>query len=73
MANIYIGTCSWTDKSLIDTKRFYPRGCSSAEERLRYYACQFPFVEVDSSYYAMPSERNSQLWVERTHPASFLT
>ena len=68
MANILIGTCSWTDKSLIETGRFYPKGCSSPEDRLRYYASQFPFVEVDSSYYAMPSERNSQLWAERTPP-----
>lgn len=63
---IEIGTASWTDKSLIACKRFYPKGCSSAEDRLRYYASQFPMVEVDSSYYAMPSERNAQLWAERT-------
>jgi uncharacterized protein YecE (DUF72 family) len=63
---IEIGTASWTDKTLIASKRFYPRGCSSAEDRLRYYASQFPMVEVDSSYYAMPSERNTLLWAERT-------
>jgi uncharacterized protein YecE (DUF72 family) len=28
-------------------------------------------VEVDSSYYALPSERNSELWAERT-PANFI-
>lgn len=65
-SNIQIGTASWTDKSLIDCKRFYPKGCSSAEERLRYYASQFPMVEVDSSYYAMPSARNAELWAGRT-------
>lgn len=63
---ILIGTASWTDPSLIKTKRFYPPGCTSAEARLRYYASQFPLVEVDSSYYAMPSASNSHLWVERT-------
>ncbi|MGB4858574.1 MAG: DUF72 domain-containing protein [Dokdonella sp.] len=63
---IAIGTASWTDKSLVGSKRFYPKGCSSAEERLRYYASQFPMVEVDSSYYALPSSTNSQKWVERT-------
>src|SRR4029077_2305244 len=31
---------------------------------------QFPLVEVDSSYYALPSEKNSALWVERT-PSHF--
>jgi len=66
MGEIEIGTASWTDKTLIASKLFYPRGCNSAEERLRYYAEQFRMVEVDSSYYAMPSEVNSQKWVERT-------
>jgi uncharacterized protein YecE (DUF72 family) len=66
MGDIEIGTASWTDKTLIASKLFYPRGCNSAEERLRYYAEQFRMVEVDSSYYAMPSETNSQKWVERT-------
>ena len=68
MNRIAVGTASWTDKTLIASKKFYPRGCSSAEDRLRYYATQFPIVEVDSSYYAMPSPQNSALWVERTPP-----
>jgi uncharacterized protein YecE (DUF72 family) len=63
---IKVGTASWTDKTLIACKRFYPRGCSSAEARLRFYASQFPLVEVDASYYALPSAPNSQLWAERT-------
>lgn len=63
---IAIGTASWTDPTLIASKRFYPPGCTSAEARLRFYATQFPLVEVDSSYYAMPSATNSALWVERT-------
>jgi uncharacterized protein YecE (DUF72 family) len=34
---------------------------------LRYYATEFPdLVEVNSTYYALPSERNSILWVQRT-------
>jgi len=68
--NIYVGTASWTDKSLIDSGRFYPADATSAEDRLRYYASQFPLVEVDSSYYAIPSEQTTHLWVART-PASF--
>ena len=68
--NIRCGTAGWTDKTLIACKRFYPRGCSSAEARLRFYASQFPLVEVDSAYYAMPSASNSQLWAERT-PVGF--
>ena len=61
-----IGTASWTDRSLIECGRFYPSDCTSAEARLRFYAAHFPIVEVDSSYYALPTERNSRLWVERT-------
>jgi uncharacterized protein YecE (DUF72 family) len=63
---IAVGTASWTDPTLIASKRFYPKGCTSAEARLRFYATQFPLVEVDSSYYAMPSGSNSVLWVDRT-------
>jgi uncharacterized protein YecE (DUF72 family) len=66
MGTIQVGTAPWTDKSLIESGRFYPKGRTSAEDRLRYYASQFPMVEVDSSYYAMPSARNAELWVERT-------
>jgi uncharacterized protein YecE (DUF72 family) len=63
---ILVGTCSWTDKSLIDCGRFYPPDAKTAEQRLRFYASRFPVVEVDSTYYGLPSERNSALWTERT-------
>ena len=66
MGEILIGTCSWTDPTLTKSGRFYPEWVRSAEARLEYYASQFSLVEVDSSYYALPSERTSQLWVERT-------
>jgi uncharacterized protein YecE (DUF72 family) len=65
-ARILVGSCSWTDPSLISCGRFYPSGTCTAETRLRYYARQFPIVEVDSTYYAPPSERNSTLWAART-------
>jgi uncharacterized protein YecE (DUF72 family) len=68
---IRVGTTSWTDKQLIDSGLFYPPEVKTAEARLRYYATQFPIVEVDSSYYALPSERNARLWAERT-PVGFL-
>jgi uncharacterized protein YecE (DUF72 family) len=66
VGNIYYGTSSWTDKTLLASKRFYPASAKSAEDRLRYYAEQFPLVEVDSTYYALPSEKNAALWIERT-------
>ena len=45
---------------------FYPPGLKTAEERLRYYASQFPMVEVDATYYALPNKRTAEAWVERT-------
>jgi len=66
MGTIRVGTCSWTDPTLVNSGRFYPPSAHSAEARLRYYASQFNLVEVDSSYYAMPNERNSYLWAQRT-------
>jgi len=65
-ARILVGSCSWTDPTLIACGRFYPPGVSSAEARLRYYAQEFPIVEVDSTYYAPPSVRSGELWVART-------
>jgi uncharacterized protein YecE (DUF72 family) len=68
MVNVLVGTSSWTDKSLIDSGRFYPPSAKTPDDRLRYYASQFPIVEIDSSYYGIPVEANARLWVERTPP-----
>jgi uncharacterized protein YecE (DUF72 family) len=67
---ILIGTSSWTDPTLVKDGNFYPPGTKTAEARLRFYASRFPLVEVDSTYYYPPSEKNSVLWIERT-PADF--
>jgi uncharacterized protein YecE (DUF72 family) len=65
---IRIGTASWTDPTMTAPGVFYPTGQDSAEERLTYYASRFPLVEVDATYYSLPSRRTSELWVERTPP-----
>ncbi|MGW0658469.1 DUF72 domain-containing protein [Streptodolium elevatio] len=65
MDRISVGTCSWTDAAL-KTSGWYPPDCSEPEARLRYYAQKFDVVEVDATYYSLPSTRNSELWVERT-------
>jgi uncharacterized protein YecE (DUF72 family) len=67
---ILIGTSSWTDPTLVKEADFYPKGAKTAEARLKFYASKFPLVEVDSTYYFPPSERNAVLWIERT-PAHF--
>ena len=66
---LLVGTSSWTDPTLLKSG-WYPKDAKDAESRLAYYASQFPLVEVDSSYYALPSEKNAALWVERT-PSHF--
>jgi uncharacterized protein YecE (DUF72 family) len=71
MGDILVGTASWADKSLLDSRLFYPREAKSAEARLRYYSTHFPLVEVDSSYYAMPAPQVAELWVQRT-PETFV-
>ncbi|MDP9296120.1 MAG: DUF72 domain-containing protein, partial [Actinomycetota bacterium] len=70
MGTVRGGISSWTEPTLVKEGRFYPPDAKSAEARLRFYAEQFPIVEVDSTYYFPPSERNSELWIERT-PADF--
>jgi uncharacterized protein YecE (DUF72 family) len=67
-ATIRVGTASWTDPTMTAGTVFYPRGADTAEERLQYYASQFPLVEVDSTYYALPFPRMAELWRERTPP-----
>lgn len=66
MGDVRIGTCSWTDKTMV--KAWYPSGVSSAEQRLRFYAARFDTVEADSTFYALPQRRITQLWAERTPP-----
>src|ERR1700758_3865300 len=69
MGQVRVGTASWTDRTLIESG-WYPPEANNPEKRLRYYARQFPLVEVDSAYYALPAERTAAAWTERT-PAGF--
>ncbi len=68
MGEVLVGTCSWTDPTLIRSGRFYPAEAKSAEARLQFYASQFRLVEVDSSYYSLPAEQTAVLWAQRTGP-----
>lgn len=68
MTDYYIGTCGFTDRGLDGT--FYRKGINPAE-RMAFYAQHFNAVEIDSSYYALPSERNSVLFAQRT-PDNFI-
>jgi uncharacterized protein YecE (DUF72 family) len=70
-ADIRVGTASWTEKTLLESGAFYPASAKTAEQRLRHYAARFRVVEVDATYYALPSARNAAAWAERT-PDDFL-
>lgn len=63
---IRVGTSSWTDPTLISSGWYPPAVAKNAEVRLRYYASRFDLVEVDATYYALPSEENARRWAERT-------
>jgi uncharacterized protein YecE (DUF72 family) len=65
---VRVGTASWTDPTMTAAGVFYPSDADTAEERLQYYASQFPLVEVDATYYALPARRMSELWLDRTPP-----
>ncbi len=69
MGQIRVGTASWTDRTLIDSG-WYPPEANNPARRLAYYARQFPLVEVDATYYALPAEQTADAWVART-PAGF--
>lgn len=58
---ITIGLTGWSDHALLLTSR---------NTRLEDYAGHFPFVELDTSFYAIPSEKNIHSWITKT-PESF--
>ena len=68
---ILVGISAWTEPTLVKAGTFYPKKTMTAEERLRFYAGEFPIAEVDSTYYAPPTVRNAELWIERT-PKDFV-
>jgi uncharacterized protein YecE (DUF72 family) len=62
MGDILIGTSAWSD-----LEGFYPPGVSQAGQ-LAFYARYFPLVEVNTTYYRVPSRKMVAGWVERTPP-----
>lgn len=66
--SVRVGTAGWTDPSLLKAGTFYPRGVSTPEARLRWYASEFSLVEVDAPFYAVPTVATARAWAERTPP-----
>jgi probable DNA metabolism protein len=65
-----LGVAGWTDPSLLAPGVFYPTDCVTAEQRLRYYATRYSMVEVDATYYTLPTRAMASAWASRT-PADF--
>jgi uncharacterized protein YecE (DUF72 family) len=63
---IYVGTASWTDPEFIKAGWYPAEVKNDAAARLRYYADHFPMVEVNATFYALPSIRTVENWTERT-------
>lgn len=58
---ITIGLTGWSDHDLIAPVN---------KRKLEDYASHFPFVEIDTSFYGIPSEKSVQSWMDKT-PESF--
>ena len=65
---VLCGIAGWADKSLIDSKLFYPLSVKTSIERLAFYATEFPLVEVDSTYYGIPKPESVEAWAAQTPP-----
>jgi uncharacterized protein YecE (DUF72 family) len=60
---ILVGTSSWADPGFVED--WYPRGMA-ARDRLAWYAERFEYVEVNSSFYAIPAQKTVGRWAEVT-------
>jgi uncharacterized protein YecE (DUF72 family) len=49
-------------------RSWYPSLVHTAAERLRYYAEHFDTVEIDSSFYGLPTPSTAEIWAKRTPP-----
>jgi uncharacterized protein YecE (DUF72 family) len=65
---LFLGSCSFTADGW--EKSFYPPGLKKTAY-LGYYAEQFHAVEVDATFYGVPSEKTVHRWYEQT-PENFV-
>ena len=65
---IRIGTSSWADPEFV--RDWYPPKLPAAA-RLRWYAEHFDYVEVNSTFYAIPVQKVTRRWDSET-PSGFL-
>jgi len=61
---IYIGLTGWGDHPSLYSEH------STTKDKLFNYSAHFPIVEVDTSFYAIPPEKNVRKWCQET-PSNF--
>jgi uncharacterized protein YecE (DUF72 family) len=64
--DVRVGTASWTDPEFIKAGWYPPEVKNDAAARLRYYADRFAMVEVNATFYALPTVQTTAHWAERT-------
>lgn len=64
LENISIGCAKWNKT---DLKGFYPKG---TKDELSYYSTQFNSIELNATFYGMPSPEQVLTWKEKT-PENF--
>ena len=64
-ANIHIGTCAWAHDDWRGV--FYPEHLPSSD-RLAFYSRSFAAIEVDSTFYHIPTPHVSEHWAAVTPP-----
>lgn len=60
---IRLGTSSWTGEGWVGS--FYPAN-AKPQDFLPIYAREFETVEIDSTFYRVPSAKTVEQWRERT-------
>ena len=68
---ILVGTAGWADRDLVASD-WYPAAVRTPAGRLEFYAAQFPLVEVDTTYYAIPREQTVLGWAQATCRPGFV-
>jgi uncharacterized protein YecE (DUF72 family) len=65
IGSVHIGTSGWSYKSW--EKRFYPEDIP-AREHFSFYATQFSTVEINATFYRLPSESMVEGWCHKAPP-----
>lgn len=65
MSRVHVGLSGYSYKPWQGEGRFYPPGLKQ-KEFLEFYASRYETVEIDATWYRMPSESSVRTWVDNT-------